>query len=164
MSQKRIRVKIGDVFAADIGEGQRKLFQYVGRELTQLNSDVIRVFETIYSTGETPDLETAVKDQIQFYAHCFINFGVKLGYWERIGNMQEVGDLNILFRHSGDHGDKIPISEDWWVWKPNDERMTRVGILKGGNRKAEIGIVFTRGDIVHRMRTGQYPISYPDFE
>ncbi|MDR1181545.1 MAG: hypothetical protein LBL13_06175 [Bacteroidales bacterium] len=46
----------------------------------------------------------------------------------------------------------------------NGEKFTRVGKLNGENRKAEIGVVINPTSIVHRLRTGEYDIFYPDFE
>ena len=40
--------KIGDVFSAKTNENTKKYFQLIAYDLTQLNSDVIRVFKEQY--------------------------------------------------------------------------------------------------------------------
>lgn len=161
----RANTKIGDVFSAKINESSKKYFQYIVSDLTQLNSDVIRAFKKVYSLEESPDLSEIVNEEVDFYAHCVTKWGIKLSYWEKVGNISDVGKTDhILFRDSGDYGNaQIKISQDWWVWKINEEQR-RVGKLVGENQKAEIGIVMDADSIVHRMRTGEYDGFYPDFE
>lgn len=48
--------KIGDVFSAKTDEKTKKYFQLIAYDLTQLNSDVIRVFKERYPINSNPDL------------------------------------------------------------------------------------------------------------
>jgi len=110
-----------------------------------------------------------VNGEVEFYAHCITKLGLKMGYWEYVGNIANVGKTDhVLFRNTNDYGSKpgeqIKISNNWHVWKINDNDFTWVGKLKGENRKAEIGIVISPDSIVHRMQTGKYDFVYPDFE
>ena len=166
----RIITKIGDVFSVKIDENNKKYFQLIAFDLTQLNSDVIRSFKKNYAIDSKPDLLEIIKGEIEFYAHCITKLGVKLGHWEKIGNIKEIGYLNhILFRGTSDYARKIgeervKVSEKWYVWNINDEDYTRVGKLKGDNQKAEIGMVMSPDNIVCRMRTGEYGLKkYPGY-
>lgn len=164
----RIIIKIGDVFFAKLDDSSKKYFQYVASDLAQLNSDVIRVFKKVYPIHAEPNLSEVVKDEVEFYAHCVTKWGIKFGLWQRIGNISDVGNVNVLFRDTNDYGSKageqIKISDKWYVWKINDEKFTRVGKLVGENQKAEIGVVVPPISIVHRMRTGKYDFVYPEYE
>lgn len=166
---KRVVTKIGDVFQVDLGDGQKSYFQYICNDLTQLNSDVIRVFDKKYTIAEHPLIEDIVSEGISFYAHAITSIGVKLGYWEKVGKSDAVGDLQkILFRDTNDcargvNDPPILISRNWHVWRINEEFRT-VGLLKGEHRNAEVGLVMTPIDIVERIRTGKYPGYYPGFE
>ena len=165
----RISTKIGDVFSVKVDENNKKYFQLIAFDLTQLNSDVIRAFKKVYPIDITPDLSEIVDGEIEFYAHCVTKWGVKMNLWNKVGNISEVGNIShILFRDTNDYGSKpgeqIKISNNWHVWKINDNDFTWVGKLKGENRKAEIGIVISPDSIVHRMQTGKYDFVYPDFE
>lgn len=51
----RINTKIGDVFSVKI-DNNKKYFQYIVSDLTQLNSDVIRAFKKVYPINAHPDL------------------------------------------------------------------------------------------------------------
>lgn len=165
----RISTKIGDVFSVKVDENNKKYFQLIAFDLTQLNSDVIRAFKKVYPIDITPDLSEIVDGEIEFYAHCVTKWGMKMNLWNKVGNISEVGNIShILFRDTNDYGSKpgeqIKISNNWHVWKINDNDFTWVGKLKGENRKAEIGIVISPDSIVHRMQTGKYDFVYPDFE
>ncbi|MBI5326539.1 MAG: hypothetical protein HZB41_14910 [Ignavibacteriae bacterium] len=162
---KRLRTQIGDIFSVKIDEHHKKYFQYIINDLTQLNSDVIRAFKCAYNINDKPELWDLIKNEVDFYAHCVTDIGIKYGYWEKVGNKAEVGKINhILFRSSRDSGNPaIKVSHNWWVWKINEEQKY-LGKLRDKYISAEIGIVVTPEDIVTRLRTGKYDFVYPDFE
>ncbi len=165
-----MRTKIGDVFSVKVSENTIKYFQLIAFDLTQLNSDVIRAFKKVYAIDEQPSLSEIVNGEVDFYAHCVTRFGVEFLLWERVGNIQDVGETkHILFRGTEDSGIKlgeeaVKVSHKWYVWHINDEDVTDVGDLRGKNRKAEIGLVVTPYDIVDRIKTGKYNFVYPGFE
>ena len=52
---KRIKnTKIRDVFSANIDNNHKRYLQYIASDMTQLNSDVIRVFAKIYPIDANP--------------------------------------------------------------------------------------------------------------
>jgi len=171
MRSKRVVTKIGDLFTVKIDAKRKKYFQLIAFDLTQLNSDVIRVFKKEYPIYATPDFDEVVEGEVEFYAHCVTKGGVKLGYWEKVGKANELGKLDhILFRDTNDYGrapgeEPVRVSNRWYVWHIGDDDFNRVGKLEGENRKAEIGLVINPQSIVHRMRTGEYDFPfYPGFE
>jgi hypothetical protein len=166
---KRVVTKIGDIFSVKINDTSKKFFQLIAFDLTQLNSDVIRAFKTEYPIDANPNVLEVVNEEVVFYAHCVTNIGVKLGYWEKYNKCTEIGKTDhILFRDTNDYGTR-PMeqftSDNWYVWKINDEKFTRVGKLLGDNRKAEIGLVINPMSIVYRIKNGDYDFPfYPGYE
>lgn len=162
----RVNTKIGDVFLVKIDDNSKKYFQYIISDLTQLNSDVIRAFKKVYPINANFDLSEIISGEVEFYAHCVTKIGVKMGFWEKVGNVQDVGRTDhILFRDTNDFGTtSIKVSHDWWVWKINEEQK-RVGKLTGNNQKAEIGLVFNPKSILYRLKNGEYEPTrnYPTF-
>lgn len=164
----RVITKVGDIFCAKINDGNKKYFQYVANDSTQLNSDVIRVYKKSYQIGSNSTLLDIMNDEIDFYAHCIINLGVKQGNWEKVGRVSEVGVINVIFRGTKDFGRKLGqepvlVSTNWYVWRINDKQFTPVGKLVDENKNAEIGVVVNPEEIIHRMQTGKYSFSYPGF-
>lgn len=165
----KMAIKIGDLFKVSLGDKKWRVFQFISKDATQLNSDVIRVFDKEY-TGELPlDFDGIVSDDVDFYAHCFLKVGIKMGFWEKIGSSPKLGETSrILFRDTNDSGSKpgeqILISQNWFVWNINDNEFTHVGELKGKLKNSEIGIVINPQSIVHRIKTGEYDFFYPKFE
>jgi hypothetical protein len=160
----RVNTRLGDVFSVIIDGNSKKYFHHVANDLTQLNSDVIRAFKTTYPLDANPELKEIVKGEIGFYAHCVIKWGIKFGFWQKVGNCSDVGKVDVLFRSSSDDGNpQIKVSHNWWVWKINEEQK-RVGRLEGENQNAEIGSVIPPDSIVHRLRTGQYDFVYPSYQ
>lgn len=162
---KRPNTKIEDIFAVKVDTEHVKYLQYIISDLTQLNSDVIRVFKQRYHIIEPPDLATIVGGEVEFYTHCVTILGCKMGHWDKVGNHPSIGQTdNILFRDSGDNGNpQVKISEDWWVWKIN-ESQKRVGKLTGENVNAEIGIVMDPISIVNKMKFGYFGGYYPSYK
>jgi hypothetical protein len=166
----RANTKIGDVFSVRVDENNKKFFQYIANDLTQLNSDVIRAFKEVYPLDVDLDLSEIISGEVDFYAHCVTKFGIKMGLWEKIGNIQYEGQLNrVLFRDSNDYGHRqgdepITISENWYIWKVNDNEFTKVGKLEGDSRKAYVGLVFNPLGIIELLKGNKYPINYPAFE
>ena len=94
----RTYTKIGDVFSAKTNENTKKYFQLIAYDLTQLNSDVIRVFKEQYPINSNPDLSKIVSGEIEFYIHCTTKAGIKMNLWNKIGNNKNIGETNhILF-------------------------------------------------------------------
>jgi len=160
----KIVTKIGDMFSVECDAQNKKYFQYVANDLSMLNSDGIRVFKTSYSAVEQPDPKKIVADAVEFHAHVVIKWGVEMGLWHKVGHCGDIGRQDVFFRDSGDYGNpEILVSHNWWVWKVNEEHV-HVGALVGDHQKAEIGIVVSPLDVVHRIRTGKYDFVYPSYE
>lgn len=161
---KRIITKIGDVFSVEVSEGTQRYFQYVANDMTQLNSSVIRVFKKKYPVGQVTNFDEIANDEVDFYAHCVLRWGIELGYWQKVGKSQNIGSVEVFFRDSDDYGKpEIIVSNKWYVWKINKE-FKFIGRLTDKYQSAEIGIVVTPEDIVKRIKTGEYDFVYPKFE
>src|SRR4051812_17772062 len=163
---KRLILKVGDVFAVNVNETSKKYFQYIADDRTQLNCNVIRVFEEMYSVHDNIDLSKVVKGKVEFYAHVMIKWGIKMSLWDKVGNVNEVGHLEMYFRITSDYGRKageepVRISHKWYIWKPNDPKFTFVGTLKGEHRNAHWGVVVDPLSIVDRIKTGRYNMVFP---
>ena len=167
---KRVYTKPGDVFSVKINEDTKKYMQYITNDLTQLNSDVIRAFKKSYPIDASPELAEIINDEVDFYAHCVLNIGVKLGFWEKVGSYKDVGKINtILFRNTNDYGKKvgeepIKVSYSWYVWHINDDDFTRVGKLEGKNKESYNGTVINPLGIIELLKGDKYPVNYPDYE
>jgi hypothetical protein len=162
----RANTKIGDVFSVKLEDNCKKYFQLIAFDLTQLNSDVIRAFKTVYPINTTPDLSEVVIGEVEFYAHCVTKWGIKLGYWEKVGNIVDVGRCDVLFRDTNDYGSKlgiepIKISSNWYVWKIN-EKFEHIGKLEGIYKDSFIGIIINPQGIIELLKGNKYPVNYPD--
>ena len=97
---KRIVTKIGDVFCVEVDGRYKQFFQYIANDLTCLNSSTIRVFQKEYPMEYKPVVDDIVKDEVMFYAHTVLRFGIQEGVWYKVGKSADLGldGLNkILF-------------------------------------------------------------------
>ncbi|MEO7101164.1 MAG: hypothetical protein ABI162_17560 [Luteolibacter sp.] len=155
--------KVGDVFEVDVEGNCKQYLQHIANDVTQMSSNVIRVFKSKYPPNSDFDIEAVVNDEVEFYAHCITKWGVRDGVWRKTGSSENIGSghVSVFFRDSGDVGNiQIKISQKWWVWKINEEQRF-VGALEGVLRESEIGIVLQPRHIVDRMTTGTYHFVYP---
>jgi hypothetical protein len=159
----RVYTKIGDVFVIRIGRTHKRYFQYVARDTTQLSSDVVRVFKRKYLTGDKPDLQCVVRDDVDFHAHVIVSFGVKAKFWKKEGSTSIPRKVQVRFRSSKDSGNPdVKISSKWEVWTVN-QTPRYVGRLANKYQDTELGLVVTPEDIVDRIRTGKYKFVYPGY-
>jgi hypothetical protein len=157
---KKTRINIGDVFEVPLDENRKKYFQLIAVDQNQLQSDVIRVFSAELNNDDDPALDRVVQEPVVCYWQCLIKAGRKSKVWYKVGNVVEIGTLDILFRSTKDFGrNEILISERWSVWRPNQERVF-VGGLSGDLFSAEPGEVFPPEEIVYRMIHGLYKQEY----
>ena len=158
----KTKLKIGDIFSVKISKNKKKYFQYIAIDKSMLGSDVIRGFKKAYDVKLNPSLEEIIANEVAFYAHCMVQWGIKFGFWEKIGSSKEVGSLQVIFRDCDDYGEPaIKVSKNWRVWQINEERI-KIGKLNKKYSNAEFGLVFSPNQIVSRIKTGKYiDLGYP---
>ena len=155
---KRIITKIGDIFSVALNNGNQRFFQYIANDLSCLNSSVIRVFKREYSEECELRPEEVVDDDVDFYAHTVLKWGIVDGYWQKKGKCLNVGDTgNILFRmyrsDAVDHKNRI-----WEAWFINNDERFDIGVLSESFRnRSDLGLVFPTKDIIGRIRDGRMP-------
>jgi hypothetical protein len=162
---KRVTVKPGDIFEVPLENNTKGYFQFIMLDLTQLNSEVIRVFKKRYAANETPDFSAVVKDEVQFYAHVVIKFGVKMNLWDKVENVPLESSIEApYFRGSNDYGNpEIKVSKSWYIWKANED-FVQVGELKGEHINYDAGSVLAAPEIPEIMNTGKSSYFYPSYK
>jgi hypothetical protein len=153
---KRVVTKVGDVFCANIDGKHKRYLQYIVSDLTQLNSDVVRVFKEKYPIDAEPKLDEVVKGEVDFYVHCVVSGGVKRGLWEKVGKCADVGDIeNIIFKDKGEYNREE--QDDWYIWKINQDFIpVSIDNLKRIYKNSYFGIVLTPETIYHKLKFGIY--------
>lgn len=160
---KRIVTKIGDIFCVEIDNQCKRFFQYIVNDMEMLNSSVIRAFKTHYPMDYNPVMEEIIRDEVEFFAHTILRFGIVYNAWYKVSKHPEIGNYDhVWFRTSRDYGDKVEISERWDVWHIN-EPFIYVGRLTEEYQHAERGEVIPYTEIVTRLTSGFYAYKYPGF-
>lgn len=162
-----VRTSIGDIFAAKISDEEKKYFQYVANDPLQLNSDVIRAFRETYDLDASPDIPDIVRGEIDFFAHCVVNLGIKMNLWEKIGKSRDIGRTEVLFRDTDDFGHKlgeppVKVSSRWYVWRIHDQATGRVGKLEAIEEPSFYGLVYNPYSIMKLLQGDKNPANYPD--
>lgn len=160
---KRIITKIGDIFCVEVDNNYKCYFQYVANDMTVLNSSVIRVFARHYSIDYEPVFEDIVKDEVYFYAHTILRFGILYNVWYKVGKHPDIGNPDeICFRWFSEIDfSKITKSYNWSIWKINQERQF-IGEMCEKFANVDLGIVLAYKDIVSKIKTGNYILKHVD--
>src|SRR5256885_10293319 len=115
----KFKTKIGDLFSVPLDSSTKKYFQYIANDLSQLNSDVIRAYVEPNPIDAKPDLGDVAKGEVEFHAHVVIKWGLKATLWEKVGSAPCGDRLYVVFRDTNDYGNKVEISNNWYVWRIN---------------------------------------------
>ena len=174
---KRIVTRIGDIFCAEIDGEYKCYFQYIEKDLSQLNSSVIRAFKRRYPIDATPIIEEIINDDILFYAHTVLRAGIDYNAWYKVRRSNELGldRLNevlwgVAHYHKTYVKDNYPKIievnplENWTIWYTN-YKMVDIGVLpKKYYNILEMGMVMSYGQILSRLKYGYYLGSYKVFD
>lgn len=159
--KKRIITRIGDIFCIEIDNEYKCYFQYITKDMSQLNSSVIRVFKRHYPMDYEYDEQEVLNDEVNFYAHTVLRAGLTNGTWYKVGKSKEVGDLTkIMFRCSSDFGGGgiKRKSYHWYVWKLNEEYIHIGELTEDYIKKTELGLVFSYLRILDKIKNGFYKL------
>jgi len=154
MAYDKKRVLIGNIYSVVVENDFIRYFQFISRDIEQLNSDVIRVFKKRYSSKDSIDSESIVSDEVDFFAHTTVKAGIQQGHWSYFGQSKNIGLLeNVQFFCA----DKYPINlaESFWIWKINKESTIIDSISKIPNG-CYLGLVAPPEGIYERILTGSY--------
>ena len=159
--KKRIITRIGDIFCIEIDNEYKCYFQYIAKDMSQLNSSVIRVFKRHYSMDYEYDEQEVLNDEVNFYAHTILRIGIDNGTWYKVGKSKEIGDTSkIMFRLSSDFGGgPQPIkSYHWYVWKLNEEYIHIGELTEGYKDITYLGLVIQYCDVFNKIKNGFYKL------
>lgn len=155
-----MRRTIGDIYAIRLPDERVGFLQHIANDESQLGSNVVRVFDSIQAKETIIDLEAIAKSEVKFYAHVLLKAGETLSVWEKIGRVKNVSASIPLWCKCTDMDWRVPISENWLVWR-TDEPTIRAVLDSSDFLEAEIGIVFSPNDIRTRLIDGKYGGVYP---
>ena len=160
---KRIITKIGDVFCVEVDNEYKCYFQYVANDMTVLNSSVIRVFSNHYPMDYVPVFDDIVKDDVYFYAHTILRFGILYNAWYKVGKNSNLGNPDeICFRWFSEIDfSNISKSYNWSIWTINQEQQF-IGEMREKYAHFDLGIVFSYRDIVSKIKTGKFILKHVD--
>lgn len=189
---KRIVIRKGDIFCAEIESRFRVYFQYICQDVSGLNSPVIAVFKTRYPINSEPDIENVTKDKVWFYAHCSIRDGIHRNVWYKVGSSKRIVYPDNLYFGTASHslyippktrevidpltGEKVTIyvkgvesidvdpMTNWFIWKLNEPHLDTKILPKKYNDITEIGTVFPSECIIDRMTYGYYRWSQDEYD
>ena len=165
IKKKRIVTRLGNVFCAEIDNECKRFFQYVANDLEYLNSSVIRAFKTKYPMDYEPKIEEIVRDEVEFYAHTILKFGIESNAWHKIGTSKNIGEeyKEALFGDAHQYiyptvYDMIKVnpSENWTVWRINEPPILQGKLSKEYINKINVGGVISYIDIINRLKFGYY--------
>ena len=148
--EKRTVFTIGSVVCVEVDNQYKCFFQYVARDRSQLNSEVIRIFKRHYPMDYVPDMDEIVNDDVAFYTHTFIRVGYWEKAWYKVGRHKSIGATDaIRFKLHG---------KGWYIWSINGPYIHVE--LTEEQKKYEYGYVFPYTEVIYKIKHGEYEFEY----
>ena len=144
----------------------KRYFQLVALDMTNLNSDVIAVFQPVdlpNTLSPEERIQQILQTKVEFFTHTMVPLGVKQGVWSKIGTATPVSFKDALFKDifykDGLLPDVEPYEADhyhsWVIWHVGGEQR-KIGAKVERYPQAELGHVYPPEDIIHRVVHGKY--------
>jgi hypothetical protein len=152
--------KLGEIYRINLTDGKCSYMQHLANDATQLGSAVVFV-RTEKSLPTEPIAFDRFNLQDGFLAHVFIKAGNILTVWERSGWFPPVvaEPIPVTWATCNIKDMQLEFSSRWSVWRTNQKRHAPASEdeLAG----AELGLVISPPQIVHRIEYSAYSIRYP---
>jgi len=109
-------------------------------------------------------MDEIVADEVDFYSHTVLKFGIQENAWTKVGKNKDVGSFDsIIFRSYNEVPDSIQSlswytgKEGWYVWHLGEDSHYIGKQLGDYASISEYGSVFPYNWIVERIKTGKFP-------
>lgn len=146
---------IGSIYQIKLNGNKKAFFHYLLKDKTMLGGQLIKVFAKIYDVSEQPTLQEIGKDEVSFYAHVFLGFGLGMNLWEKIGRLPvNFHPKQVLFKAAIEPGNTPEVSYNWKVWYANERWRDPQDLQE--LKSAEYGPVMPPQSIIDRIETGKY--------
>lgn len=146
----------GDIYEITLDDSTKAYMQFLMLDATQLDGEVVQVFEKKYARDENADLAEVTHGKVAFCTHTFIAHGIKTGLLTKAGNV-ELGAFDPpSFRSDKSMEPYYPgrISDEWHVWKAG-EKSKKIGKLTPEYRSLDEGSIYPPADIAYRFNHGK---------
>ncbi len=139
----------------------KRYFQLVAFDETQLNSDVIAVFNYRAKPDEKPSIDDIVDSGVEFFVHTTVNAGVRQELWHKIGKAEIVDYSEALFKEIYDEDGMPTVEPDadsyhsWIIWHVNGD-WQQIGDRVDEYPEAQLGSVYSPSSILYRIEIGRH--------
>lgn len=172
--RKKKSIDPGDIFCIEIDNSYKYFFQYIGKDKTNRDRCVIRVFDKKYPLSQPTDLNDIVKNPTLFWTCAFLEGGIEYGDWYKVGNIECSGTLsNGSYNFISYTRPKKNILSElyswdehacWWIWKMNEEASQVFPFPYNMIDKLEDDWGHTADEIIDRIKTGYYKVYSPVYD
>ena len=113
-------VKVGEVYSTSQNSDQLYVLQFVTRDTTQLNSDVVAIWKMSTETWQSYSCDTLPEPDL--FLHTTVLAGIRQSLWHKIGNAEIVDFHKVKFKSDAQDSLDVDDSDEresriWHVWK-----------------------------------------------
>lgn len=121
-----MKIKQGDLFALALGHDKKAILQFIGRDCSQMDSDVVAIF-VFEDQGDFDPIKGFLSLEPHLFVHSMLKVGIQQNLFEKIGNSPvDAKHMNPgfkCFNEKGSTGRLLPFldRDEWEVWRISDD-------------------------------------------
>lgn len=100
----------GDIYEMLIDD-YKVFFMVIGKDETNLDADLFKIFKRKYSPSDTPTIKEIVEIEDYVYQYSFLNIGKRGRYWKKYGHFDGKVNKHIWLRCTLEGGEE-PLEEE----------------------------------------------------
>lgn len=165
LKKNRVKLVPGDVLEVTLNNGDQGYFQFIGKDDDYLGGHLIRAFEYFKSSSakSSPNVKDIVGSAIKFYPYTRVFEGIKEGLWTIVGNVPIENNFEYpMFRQTSDVYSVVKKSYNWFIWKEDFNKATKIGELTEAYKDLPISSIYPPSAIVKWIETGWHGFMKPE--
>ncbi len=166
MKSKNRNIRVGDVYSIELLDGRWMYFQFIGKDSSCLDGNVIVAFKHTTAQLKSPAIDLLKSSGIYFIAQCYVRSGLQAGLFVFVVNESlALSPEGLHFRNWISPKGSLDMPEwceAWEIW----EYCSSKHIASSDDPKllaSAPGIVFDPASILYMFNNRGVPEFYPKF-
>lgn len=157
---KRV-IESGDLFEVHLQNDRKGYFQFLYKDDSFLAGHLIRAFLFEGTSLQEFNGDDVTCSGVMFFGFTRIFEGIQEGLWSKVGNSKlEANFEPPLFRITRDTNAYVERSLDWYVWRGDFAKATKIGALTEEYQNLPFSAIVSPSTVVEWFELGRQHFRY----